>query len=62
MIKYQVIPSSDTLYQVIEIKTIFGERLDAYESEPNTVVKQIVYEGTPSDVYAFLKLKEGRYL
>jgi hypothetical protein len=45
-------------YQVIEIVTTYGERLNAYESAAYITVESIVFQGSISDCLAFITLKE----
>lgn len=50
------------LFQVLLITTTFGDRISAYESEPDTTVETVVYVSTPANCYAYIKLKEENYL
>lgn len=43
--KYKVRFFQNSTYEVIEIVTTYGERTSAYDSEPNTVQENKVYQG-----------------
>jgi len=58
MIVYRVEHMINETYQVIEIVTTYGERLNAYESAAYITVESIVFQGSISDCLAFITLKE----
>lgn len=61
-IKYKVRYLFSGKYEVIETTKTFGERISVYESSPDIVVNKSVFDGSLSDCYAFIKLREGGYL
>jgi len=60
--EYKVRFFQDNTYEVIEIVTTYGERTSAYDSEPNTVEENEVYQGSLSDCEAYIRLHEGGYM
>lgn len=60
--EYKVRFFQDNTYEVIEIVTIYGERTSAYDSEPNTVKENKVYQGGLADCEAYIRLHEGGYM
>lgn len=60
--KYKVKNYSDNKFKVVQINIISGERINAYESEPDTVSEIDIYHGDLSNCYAFIKLKEQNYM
>lgn len=61
-IEYTVRLIRGNSYMVIRKTTIEGKRIDAYNSEPDRIDEVLVYNGSPSDCYAFIKLNEEGYL
>ena len=49
-------------YSVLEIKTIYGERISAYESEPDKKIETKVFEGTICECDSFIRLVKNGYL
>jgi len=60
-IKYKIQDFEWGIYEVIEIMTILGDRISAYESEKDIVKEKKVFRGSLSDCYSYIKLKEGNY-
>ena len=60
--KYKVRFLQDSIYEVIEIVTTYGERTSAYDSEPNTVEEYKVYQGELANCESYIRLHEGGYM
>lgn len=60
--KYRVEFLYNDTYKVIMIQTVFGNRISVDESEPNKITKKTVFNGSLSDCYAFIMLRQGGYL
>ena len=60
--EYKVRFLQDDIYEVVEIVTTYRERTSAYDSEPNTVEENKVYQGGLSDCEAYIRLREGGYM
>ena len=60
--KYQVRFYQDSTYEVIEIITTYGERTSAYDSEPDNIQENAVFNGSISDCEAYIRLKSVGYL
>lgn len=60
--EYKVRFFQDDTYEVIEIITTYGERISAYDSEPDTVEENKVYQGSLADCEAYIRLHEGGYM
>lgn len=61
-IEYKVRNFSATTYEVVQITKIFGSRTTSYDSQPDSVSETGVYHGDLCDCYAYIKLKEGKYM
>lgn len=61
-VQYKVELISDNKYKVIKVTTIYGERLNAYESEPNIIEEKIMLESNLSECESYIKLCEGGYI
>ncbi len=61
-IKYKVKKKAGSLYDVIKITTIRGERTSAYESEPDVEKKEAVFKGSTAECYAYILLHEKGYV
>jgi hypothetical protein len=59
---YRVKYFMDGNYKVVEILTIYGERINAYESEMDKVTETTVFNGSLSDCEAYIRLKENGYM
>ena len=59
---YRVQYLMDETYEVIEILTEFGERINAYESEEDQVSETSVFSGRLSDCEAYIRLRERGYM
>lgn len=62
MKKYKVEFMKDNTYEVIETVITEGERLNTYESAPDTKVTQQVFQGSLSDCEVYIRLHEGGYM
>lgn len=51
---YGITKISEFSYGVVKTVTIYGERLSAYDSEPNKSSSEIIYSGNISDCKAYL--------
>lgn len=60
--EYKVRFFQDNTYEVIEIITTYGERTSAYDSEPDTVEENKVYQGGLVDCESYIRLHEGGYM
>ena len=60
--EYKVRFFQDNTYEVIEIVTTYRERTSAYDSEPDIVEENKVYQGGLSDCEAYIRLHEGGYM
>jgi hypothetical protein len=60
--KYKVRFFQGNTYEVIEIVTTYGERTFAYDSEPDTVEENKVFQGGLADCEAYIRLQEGGYM
>ena len=60
--EYKVRFFKDNIYEVIEIVTTYGERTSAYDSKPDTVEENKVYQGGLADCEAYIRLYEGGYM
>ena len=60
--EYKVRFFQDNTYEVIEIITIYGERTSTYDSEPDTVEENKVYQGRLADCEAYIRLHGGGYM
>lgn len=60
--KYKVRFFENDTYEVIEVITTYGERINAYESVSDTVEENQVYQGALADCEAYIRLKEGGYM
>jgi hypothetical protein len=60
--EYTVRFFQDNTYEVIEITTTYGKRTNAYDSEPDTVEENKVYQGGLSDCEAYIRLKESGHM
>lgn len=60
--EYKVRFFQDNTYEVIEIVTTYGERTSVYDSEPDTVEENKVYQGGLADCEAYIRLREGGYM
>ena len=58
-VKYNVQHYQNDIWQVLKTTTVFGERLDAYSSAPNTQIEEIVFHGTIADCEAYINLAES---
>jgi hypothetical protein len=56
--EYKVRFFQGNTYEVIEIITTYGERTSAYDSEPDTVEENKVYQGELADCAAYIRLHE----
>lgn len=54
--KYKVRFYQNGDYEVLEIHTKYGERLSAYESEPDTYTEESVFQGSLADCEAYIRL------
>ena len=60
--EYKVRFFQGNTYEVIEIVTTYGERTSAYDSEPDTVEENKVFQGGLADCEAYIRLQEGWYI
>lgn len=60
--KHKVRFFQDNTYEVIEIVTTYGERTSVYDSEPDTVEENKVFQGGLADCEAYIRLQEGGYM
>lgn len=60
--EYKVRFFQNDIYEVIEIVTKYGERTSAYNSEPDKVEENKVYQGVLADCNAYIQLNERGYL
>jgi|SanBayMetagenome_1026888.scaffolds.fasta_scaffold64701_2 hypothetical protein len=60
--EYKVRFFQGNTYEVIEIVTTYGERTSAYDSEPDTVEENKVFQGGLADCEAYIRLQEGGYM
>lgn len=60
--EYKVRFFQDNIYEVIEIVTTYGERTSAYDSKPDKVEENKVYQGGLVDCEAYIRLNEGGYI
>lgn len=60
--KYRVGLYMDNTYEVFKITTKYGERTSAYESDPNEVNEESMYQGSLADCEAYIRLHEGGYM
>jgi len=60
--EYKIEFLQDSIYEVIEIITTYGERISAYDSEHDTVQEQNVFQGRLADCEAYIRLKECGYM
>ena len=60
--KYKVRFFQGNTYEVIEIVTTCRERTFAYDSEPDTVEENKVFQGGLADCEAYIRLQEGGYM
>ena len=61
-ITYEVNHNYDNFFYVVETVITYGARTSAYESLPDKEDSNTIYSGTPADCYAFVKLKDEKYL
>jgi hypothetical protein len=50
------------VYEVICTTTIFGERTTAYDSDPDEVEEESVFQGGLSDCDSYIRLTEKGYM
>ncbi len=60
--EYKVRLFQDNTYVVIEIVTRYGKRISAYDSEPDTVEENKVYQGGLADCDAYIRLHKDGYM
>jgi hypothetical protein len=60
--EYKVRFFQGNTYEVVEIVTTYGERTSAYDSEPDTVEENKVFQGGLADCEAYIRLQEGGYM
>jgi len=60
--EYKIRFFQNSTYEVIEIVTTNVKRKSAYDSEPDTIEENKVYQGGLADCEAYIRLKEGSYM
>lgn len=60
--EYKVRFFQDDTYEVLEIVTTYGRRTSGYDSDPNIVEENKVYQGRLSDCESYIRLREGGYM
>ena len=60
--EYKVRFFQGNTYEVVEIVTTYGERTSAYDSKPDTVEENKVFQGGLADCEAYIRLQEGGYM
>ena len=56
--EYKVKHIAGKKYNVIYTVTIWGKRITKYTRKPNKITSSIVFSGSISDCYAYIKLKQ----
>jgi hypothetical protein len=56
MNEYKVRHLADNIHEVFRIEVKHGERLSAYESFPDTIDEEKIFQGTLSDCESFIRL------
>lgn len=60
--KYKVRFYGNNTYEVVEIHIKYGERVSAYESEPDVKHEVPVFQGSLADCEAYIRLHENGYM
>jgi hypothetical protein len=60
--EYKVRFYINNTYEVFKITTKYGERTSAYDSEPDDIEEESVFQGYLADCEAYIRLHEGGYM
>lgn len=60
--EYKVKKIDNNIYGVVEITTIYGKQISAYDSESNVITNKIIYEGNITDCLTYIILIEKKLL